>query len=67
VKKQDDTLKDLEPLRVIPLSTVARLLGITVPTLLKNYGDKVVTISPRRRGLRVDDIRAIGEKAEKGA
>jgi hypothetical protein len=60
-KREDDILKELEPLRVIPLSTVARLLGITVPTLLKNYGDKVVKISERRRGLRVRDIRTIGE------
>lgn len=57
-----EALKELEPMRVIPLSDVAKLLGITVPTLVKNHGDKIIQISPRRRGLRVRDIMVIGER-----
>ncbi len=55
-----EQLRELEPMRVVMLPEVAKLLGISVSTVIRNYGDRIIRISPRRRGMRVRDILAIG-------
>lgn len=45
----------LELLRVAPMDEASRLAGASVDTLERHHGEKIVTISPRRRGMRVLD------------
>lgn len=55
-----EQLRTLEPMRIILLPDVAKFLGVSVETLTRHHGDKIVRISPRRRGMRVRDVLAIG-------
>jgi predicted DNA-binding transcriptional regulator AlpA len=56
-----EQLRELEPMRVIMLPEVAKLLGISVSTVIRNFPEQIIRISPRRRGMRVRDILAIGK------
>lgn len=49
----------LDQMRIVLLPEVAKLLGVNMMTLKRNYADKIIRISPRRRGMRVRDIPAI--------
>lgn len=50
--------------RVIPLSQASELSGVSVDTLKRRYATKIITLSPRRRGMRLADVLSIGEPSE---
>jgi hypothetical protein len=43
----------LELLRVVPMPEAERLSSLSSDTLEREHGDKIVQISPRRKGMRV--------------
>jgi hypothetical protein len=47
------SLPPLELLRVAPMPEVERLSGMSEDTWERRYPDKVVKLSPRRKGVRV--------------
>jgi hypothetical protein len=45
----------LELKRIAPLSEVARLTGLSVDTIRRNHRDRIIKLSPRRVGMRIED------------
>jgi hypothetical protein len=45
----------IELQRVVPLPEAARLSSISVDTIKRRHADKIVWLSPRRRGMRLGD------------
>jgi hypothetical protein len=41
--------------RIIPLPEAARLSSMSIDTIKRRHGGKIVHISPRRRGMRLRD------------
>jgi hypothetical protein len=41
--------------RIVSLAEAARLRGVSIRTLQRNDSDKLIQLSPRRRGMRVRD------------
>jgi len=48
-------LSRLERKRIVPLQEASRLMGASVDTIMRRHPDKVIDISPRRKGMRVED------------
>jgi hypothetical protein len=61
------TEKFLELKRIAPLSEVARLTGLSVDTLRYHHRDKIIQLSPRRIGMRVEDALMLTRQAKRGA
>jgi hypothetical protein len=51
---------DQELNRVLTLSEAAHLCSLSIDTLRRRYKDKILRLSPRRSGIRVRDVLAIG-------
>jgi hypothetical protein len=51
---------DHELNRVLTLSEAAHLCSLSIDTLRRRYKDKILRLSPRRSGIRVRDVLAIG-------
>jgi len=54
----DTELPQLTPLelnRIITLDEASRLSSLSKETLEDHYGDKIVPLSPKRKGMRVGD------------
>jgi hypothetical protein len=49
----------LELERVLALGEVERITGISKDTLQRHHADKIVRLSPRRRGMKLRDALAI--------
>jgi hypothetical protein len=45
----------LELQRIVTLAEGARLAGVSLDTLKRRHGDKIIKLSPRRRGIRIGD------------
>jgi hypothetical protein len=63
--QNDDILADIPPLellRIAPLTEAARLSGVSPDTLERNHGDKIITLSRRRKGMRVRDALMLASK-----
>jgi hypothetical protein len=45
--------RKLELERIISLQEAADLRGCSVDSIKRNHGDKIIAISPRRRGMRL--------------
>jgi hypothetical protein len=41
--------------RIASLAEVAQLTGLSVDTLKRNYRDRIIRLSPRRVGMRIED------------
>ena len=52
---------DLTMLRVVPIREAAAIAGVSEDTLRRTRADKIIQISPRRRGMRVRDALLINE------
>jgi hypothetical protein len=50
---------ELERNRIVSLKEAALLRGISVDTLKRCHADKIVQLSPRRRGMRIRDALAV--------
>jgi hypothetical protein len=53
----------LELQRIVTLVEGARLAGVSLDTLKRRHGDKIIKLSPRRRGIRVGDALLLNETA----
>ena len=56
------TVPPLELLRIVSMSEAERLSSASIDTLEREYSDKIISISPRRRGMRVIDALLIRER-----
>jgi hypothetical protein len=45
----------IELQRIISLKEAARYCGLSVDTIKRRHADKIIELSPRRRGMRVRD------------
>jgi hypothetical protein len=50
--------------RIASLAEVAQLTGLHVDTIKRNYRDKIIRLSPRRLGIRVEDALQLGKAAK---
>jgi hypothetical protein len=57
------TLPSLELLRICELPEAARLSGLSRDSLVREHGDKVIRLSPRRLGMRVAHALMLREPA----
>ena len=51
----------LEGERIISLYEAAEIAGISTDMLRRRYGNLIIHISPRRRGIRLRDVLSIGQ------
>jgi hypothetical protein len=56
-------LPPLELLRVAEMPEAARLAGLSADTLQREHPDKILRLSPRRKGMRVCDALQLGGAA----
>jgi hypothetical protein len=56
-----DALNWIELQRIINLKEAGRLTNLSVDTLKRRYGEKILQLSPRRLGMRVRDALTIAE------
>jgi hypothetical protein len=49
--------------RVISLRQASEIAGVSIDTLKRRHGDKIIKLSVRRSGMRLRDVLAIGELA----
>lgn len=47
--------RELELERIVPLDQAAELSTLSQDTLEREHADKIITLSPRRRGMRLRD------------
>lgn len=50
----------IELQRVVDLKEARRLSGLSLDTIKRRYADKVIQLSPRRRGMKLCDVLDIG-------
>jgi hypothetical protein len=60
-----DTSDFLELKRIAPLSEVAKLTGLSVDTIRRNHRDRIIKLSPRRVGMRIEDALLLSEVKQK--
>jgi hypothetical protein len=48
-------LSKLERLRIVTMAEAARLAGLSEDSLRRHHGPKIIKLSPRRDGMRVED------------
>jgi hypothetical protein len=53
----------LELQRIITMEEGARLAGVSLDTLKRRHADKIIRLSPRRRGIRISDALMLKESA----
>ncbi len=58
-EKADDRPSWLELQRVIPLSEAGEITTLSVDTLNRHHREKIITLSPRRRGMQMRHVLAI--------
>jgi hypothetical protein len=49
--------------QMLSLAEAAQLTSLSLDTLRRRHADKIVVLSPRRRGMRLRDVLAIGNAA----
>jgi hypothetical protein len=60
-------IKHNDPDRMLTLRQAAELTSLSEDTLRRNYPDKIRKLSVRRRGMKLRDVLAIGEKIPRGS
>jgi hypothetical protein len=58
-------LTGLELARIVPLSEAARLSGVSEDTLKRNHPDKILSLSAKRKGMRVGDALMLAQEDKK--
>lgn len=58
------TMTPLELLRIASMPEAERLSSCSADTLAREHGDKIITISRRRRGMRVVDALMLREEGD---
>lgn len=53
--------REIELRRIIGLAQASELSGLSIDTLKRRYPAKIITLSPRRRGMRLGDALELGE------
>ena len=48
-------LSELERLRIVTMAEAARLAGLSEDSLRRHHASKIIKLSPRRDGMRVED------------
>jgi predicted HTH domain antitoxin len=48
--------------RIISLSEAAQLSGISIDTIKRRHAEKIIQLSPRRRGMRMRDALMLSEE-----
>ncbi len=51
----NETADPITLMRIVSLKEAARLRGVSVDSLKRNCSEKILTLSPRRRGMRLAD------------
>lgn len=59
--------KKLENSRLVSLREAARLRGVSVDTLKRNHGDKIVRLSKRQLGMQLKDALQLGDEEGEAA
>jgi hypothetical protein len=59
-KKKSDPPSWLELERVLPLSAVTEITSLSHDSLIRHHKEKIVELSPRRRGMKLRNVLAIG-------
>jgi hypothetical protein len=54
-KRHPAELTPIELERIVSLEEAARLGGVSTDTLRRNYPEKILQLSPKRRGMRLRD------------
>jgi len=49
--------------RIVSLAEAAKLRNVSTDTLKRRFPNKIIVISPRRRGMRLRDALALGEES----
>jgi hypothetical protein len=57
-------LTALELARIAPLSEAAELSGLSEDTLRRRFADKIISLSPKRRGMRVRDALLLSDTTD---
>jgi hypothetical protein len=52
----------IELQRIVDLKEAARLSGMSIDTIKRRHSDKIIDLSPRRRGMRVRDALMLKEE-----
>jgi hypothetical protein len=60
----NNTQLEIELRRKVPLSEASRLTNLSPDTIRRRYPDKIVRLSPRRVGMTLRDVLAIGGKSD---
>jgi hypothetical protein len=50
--------------RIVDLKEASRLSGLSVDSIKRHHSDKIIDLSPRRRGMRVRDALMLADKEE---
>jgi hypothetical protein len=53
----------IELQRIVDLKEASRLSGMSIDTLKRRHSNKILDLSPRRRGMRVRDALMLAENA----
>jgi hypothetical protein len=59
--KKPSDLTELELRRVLLLSEVTAFTTLSADSLKRNHSDKILRLGPRRLGMRLADVLAIGD------
>jgi hypothetical protein len=57
-----DDLSKVERLRIVTMAEAARLAGLSEDSLRRHHRQKILKLSPRRDGMRVEDALMLREK-----
>lgn len=54
----------IELARIVDLKEASRLSGMSIDTIKRRHSNKIIDLSPRRRGMRVRDALMLTENAK---
>ena len=57
-----EELPPVERLRIISMTEAARLSSLSVESILRHHADLVIDLSPRRKGMRLQDALSLSDK-----
>ena len=57
-----EELSPVERLRIVSMTEAARLSSLSVESILRHHADLVIDLSPRRKGMRLQDALSLSEQ-----
>lgn len=57
-----EELSPVERLRIVSMTEAARLSSLSVESILRHHADHVIDLSPRRKGMRLQDALSLSDK-----